>query len=131
MVPGSRVDHDNRNPSTVEIKVYHFSAVQAKSDTDFSSPPPDTSPSISDNAAEEGGGCFITTPTFASNMDRGVHASLRAAARYGLTPITWLGCMVLNIHPIALLFGFILLLCALARCLRRSAVSTRQSAIKY
>jgi hypothetical protein len=29
MVPGSRVNHNNGNPSTIEIKVYHFSAVQA------------------------------------------------------------------------------------------------------
>ena len=29
MVPGSRVNHNENNPSAIEIKVYHFSAVQA------------------------------------------------------------------------------------------------------
>jgi hypothetical protein len=32
MVPGSRVNHNESNPSTIEIKVYHFSAVQAGGD---------------------------------------------------------------------------------------------------
>ena len=87
MLPGSRVNHNNGNPSTIEIKIYHFSAVQAKPDDDFSSPPPDPSPSISDNAAETGGGCFIATAAFASNMDRSVDGSPKAAGRYGLLPI--------------------------------------------
>jgi len=87
MLPGSRVNHNNGNPSTIEIKIYHFSAVQAKPDDDFSSPPPDPSPSISDNAPETGGGCFIATAAFASNMDRSVDGSPRAAVPYGLLPI--------------------------------------------
>ncbi len=87
MVPGSRVDHNNGNPSTIEIKIYHLSAVQAKPDTDFPSPPPDPSPSILHNAAETGGGCFIATAAFASNMDRGVDVSPRAAVRYGFVPV--------------------------------------------
>jgi hypothetical protein len=29
MVPGSRVNHNNGNPSTIEIQVYHFSGVQS------------------------------------------------------------------------------------------------------
>ncbi|MFH1933246.1 MAG: hypothetical protein ABIN18_16855 [Pseudomonadota bacterium] len=42
MVPGSRVNHNNGNPSTIEIKIYHFTGVTAGSgttgtaDTDFS-----------------------------------------------------------------------------------------------
>ena len=88
MVPGSRVDHNNGNPSTIEIKIYHLSAIQAKPDEDFPSPPPVPSPSISDNAAEAGGGCFIATAAFASNMDKGVDASPRAAVRYRLVSIT-------------------------------------------
>jgi hypothetical protein len=32
MVPGSRVNHNNGDPSTVEIQVYHFSGVQAGGD---------------------------------------------------------------------------------------------------
>ena len=53
MVPGSRVNHDEMDVPTIEIKVYHFSAIQAADD------PIDASfPSLS--AAETGGGCFIS-----------------------------------------------------------------------
>lgn len=54
MVPGSRINHNESNPSTIEIKVYHFSAVQAgaePSDLDYSSL----------TGGEVGGGCFIST----------------------------------------------------------------------
>ena len=34
MVPGSRVDHNSGNPSTIEIQVYHFSGAQAGSSSD-------------------------------------------------------------------------------------------------
>jgi hypothetical protein len=49
MVPGSRVNHnkDKGNPSTIETKVYHFSAVQAGGDG-----PPDS--------------CFIATSGYGS-----------------------------------------------------------------
>jgi hypothetical protein len=54
MVPGSRVDHDEANPPTIELKAYHFSAVQAADD------PGD--PGFSSlTGAEMGGGCFIST----------------------------------------------------------------------
>jgi hypothetical protein len=48
MVAGSRVNHNNGNPSTIEIQVYHFSAVQAAGDAT-------TQSSIEDSGA----GCFI------------------------------------------------------------------------
>ena len=54
MVPGSRVDHDEANPPTIELKVYHFSAVQAADD-------PGDSGFLSLTGAETGGGCFIST----------------------------------------------------------------------
>jgi hypothetical protein len=41
MVPGSRVNHDNGTPSTIEIQVYHFSAVQAAADATIIDPIPD------------------------------------------------------------------------------------------
>ncbi|MBW2339730.1 MAG: fibronectin type III domain-containing protein [Deltaproteobacteria bacterium] len=54
MVPGSRVNHNEAGIPTIEIKVYHFSAVQAADD------PGDPSfPSL--KGAETGGGCFIDT----------------------------------------------------------------------
>jgi hypothetical protein len=48
MVPGSRVDHNNGNPSTIEIQVYHFSGAQAGS-----------SSSSSSGSSGSSGGCFI------------------------------------------------------------------------
>ena len=53
MVPGSRVDHNNGSPSTIEIQVYHFSGAQAGLAS--SSPP---SPG---GGGGSGGGCFIST----------------------------------------------------------------------
>jgi len=35
-VPGSRVDHNNGDPSTIEIKIYHFSAAQAVAEDGYS-----------------------------------------------------------------------------------------------
>ncbi|UCG66877.1 MAG: fibronectin type III domain-containing protein [Deltaproteobacteria bacterium] len=53
MVPGSRVNHNEAAIPTIEIKVYHFSAVQAADDLgDLSFP--------SLKGAETGGGCFIS-----------------------------------------------------------------------
>ncbi len=57
MVPGSRVDHNNGSPSTIEIQVYHFSGAQ----TGFSSASP---PPADGGGGSSGGGCFISTATF-------------------------------------------------------------------
>ena len=48
MVPGSRVDHNETDPATIEIQVYHFSAAQAGS---FSG---------AGGGGGGGGGCFIS-----------------------------------------------------------------------
>jgi hypothetical protein len=54
MVPGSRVDHDEANPPTIELKAHHFSAVQAADDLG--------DPGFSSlTGAETGGGCFISS----------------------------------------------------------------------
>ena len=53
MVPGSRVNHNNGNPSSIEIQVYHFSGMQAASDS--------SSSSGSSSSGGGGGGCFIAT----------------------------------------------------------------------
>jgi hypothetical protein len=45
MVPGSRVDHNETNPATIEIRVYHFSGAQAGL--------------FSGGGGGGGGGCFI------------------------------------------------------------------------
>jgi uncharacterized repeat protein (TIGR02543 family) len=57
MVPGSRVNHSNGNPSTIEIKIYHFSAAQAG--TEYSSY----------EASLFLGGCFITTSAYGSLLE--------------------------------------------------------------
>ena len=54
MVPSSRVNHNNGNPSSIEIQVYHFSGIQAASSS--SSTP---SSSRSSSGGGGGGGCFI------------------------------------------------------------------------
>jgi len=56
MVPGSRVNHNNGDPSTIEIQVYHFSGMQAASSSSSSS-----SSSGSSGGGGSGGGCFVAT----------------------------------------------------------------------
>jgi hypothetical protein len=53
MVPGSRVNHNNGNPSTIEIKLYHFSAAQAGVLTD-------------DSSGNFMGGCFVASAAYGS-----------------------------------------------------------------
>jgi len=57
MVPGSRVNHNSGNPSTIEIQVYHFSGVQAGSISGNLS----SSSSSSSRDTGAGGGCFVAT----------------------------------------------------------------------
>jgi len=57
------------------------------------------------------------------------HPAARAAVRYALIPITGMAYLALYVHPVALLCGFIFVLLTAVYCLKRSAVSTRQSAI--
>ena len=52
MVPGSRVNHNNGSPSTIEIQVYRFSGAQAAGST---------SDVRSNGSSSGGGGCFIDT----------------------------------------------------------------------
>ena len=63
----------NPVPSTIEIKVYHFSAVQARIPTSGNVSTPATDSADTDTATassvEAGGGCFIGTATFGPNMD--------------------------------------------------------------
>ena len=66
MVPGSRINHNNGNPSTIEIQVYHFSGIQAGT----ASVSDGSSVDGGDSAA--GGGCFIATATFGSRTERHV-----------------------------------------------------------
>jgi hypothetical protein len=65
MVPGSRVNHNNGDPSTIEIKIYHFSAVQAGSTPSSSTPLPDTFQGTSTIGTGDGG-CFISTVAYGS-----------------------------------------------------------------
>ena len=55
MAPGSRVNHNNGDPSTIEIQVYHFSGAQAGSGSGGGSTPP------SSFGSGSSGGCFIAT----------------------------------------------------------------------
>jgi hypothetical protein len=61
MVPGSRVNHNNGNPSTIEIKVYHFTGVVAGI--------PAVSAPGDIGGGSDGGGCFIATAAYGSYME--------------------------------------------------------------
>jgi hypothetical protein len=63
MVPGSRVNHNSGNPSTIEIQVYHFSGVQAGS---ASSSIGGATPSSSSGSSGSSGGCFIGAAAWGS-----------------------------------------------------------------
>jgi hypothetical protein len=58
VVPNTRVNHNNGTPSTIEVQLYHFSALQASSATggaNVSSTPPNST------GGGGGSGCFIDT----------------------------------------------------------------------
>jgi len=59
MVPGSRVNHPETTPSTIEIEVYHFSGTQVGKPSQPSSPSP---------SGGGGGGCFIATAAYGTSM---------------------------------------------------------------
>ena len=63
VVPDSRVNHVNTVPPTIEIKVYHFTGVQAGLDTTYF-------------GGGGGGGCFISTADWKS-PDRGLKGGER------------------------------------------------------
>jgi len=57
MVPGSRVNHNETDPATIEIRVYHFSGAQAGLFSGSSG---------GSGGGGGGGGCFISTSTHVS-----------------------------------------------------------------
>jgi hypothetical protein len=157
MVPGSRVNHNLGNPSTIEIQVFHFTGVQAGS-------PSGSGGRTTDKAAGEG--CFIATAAYGSNMDKHVkilsefrdrhlltnsigrsildvydkfspsvasylhkHPFARAVVRYALVPITGIAYISLSIHPLALLFAFIFMLLTGVYFFKRSAIRSQRSAV--
>ncbi len=157
MKPGSRVDHNNGSPSTIEIQVYHFTGVQGGS--------PSGSVGVSTDAAA-GGGCFIATAAYGSHMDRHVkilskfrdrylltksigrsiikgyyrfsppvadyldkHPFARALVRYALIPITGIAYISLYINPLVLLFAFILLLLTGIYFFKWSEIRSQRSAM--
>jgi hypothetical protein len=82
MVPVSRVNHNNGDPSTIEIQVYHFSAVQAAADVTTNPINEDIPDDVEDIGDLEGatgdggggGGCFVGTAT-ASISNKGLYTN--------------------------------------------------------
>ena len=142
MVPGSRVNHSNGDPSTIEITVYHFSAVQAG----YAADSPDAV-----NGAGEKSGCFIATAAYGSLFEKHVkvlrqfrdvyllkndpgrafvafyyrhsppiadfiagHKGLRFAVRYSLAPVVGMSYIALHTTPIEKVLVFLLILSLLA-----------------
>jgi subtilisin family serine protease len=54
VVPGSRINHNDTDPPTIEIRIFHFSGFQAAVAASFSSV-------SGDGGGGGGGGCFIST----------------------------------------------------------------------
>jgi hypothetical protein len=132
MVPGSRINHNDRTPAVIEIQVYHFSAVQAGTVQITINNPPNPGGSGS-------GSCFIATAAFGSEMERHVvilrnfrdrillantigrkfvdlyyrfsppiadylreHALPRAVVKQTLIPVTGLAWMMLHFHAVVM-----------------------------
>ena len=70
MVPGSRVDHPETNPSSIELRVYHFTGVQAGLATTSADIDVDPAETVALTGAGgsggDGGGCFIAVATAGS-----------------------------------------------------------------
>lgn len=135
MVPGSRVNHQNTNPPTIGIKVYHFTGVQAG-----------ISASTDGDGDGGGSGCFIATAAYGSGMadhvivlkkfrdnilmknsvgrtlmrfyykvsppfadDIKKHESLKTAVRIGLLPLVAISYSALHFGPIITLIMLVVL----------------------
>lgn len=61
MVPGSRVDHSNTDPACIEIKVYHFTGVEAGELI--------TESGASGSGSSGSSGCFIATAAYGSYFE--------------------------------------------------------------
>jgi hypothetical protein len=77
MVPGSRVDHPETSPPSIEIRVYHFTGVQAAvaSDSAAEDTGEAVAPAVAPSAASSGSGasggpCFISTASFGCTSDK-------------------------------------------------------------
>ena len=66
MVPGSRVNHNDTDPPTIEIQVYHFSGAQPGDGGD------NDGVDNGGGSGGGGGGCFIATAAFGSAFEKHV-----------------------------------------------------------
>ncbi len=70
IVPGSRVNHQNTNPPTIEIMIYHFTGVQAGSSVSSGDSSSSSGGSGESSGGGGGGGCFISAAGPEKNIEK-------------------------------------------------------------
>jgi len=98
MVPGSRVNHNDRSPPTIQITLYHFSGVHVRSEAAAPDPLPHVTLDNS-NRAEEKAGCFISTAFVPLHPN----SSSEAPSGYGHSRLPRIRCTTLYAAIISLL----------------------------
>jgi len=157
MKPGSRVNYNSGTPSMIEMQVYHFTGVQAGSpgvsvgiSTDAAagggcfiataaygshmdwhvetlSKFRDRYLSTNSIGRDILKGYYKFSPAVADYLHK--HPFARVIVRYALIPITGIAYISLSIHPLALLFAFILLLLTGIYFFKRSEIRRQRSAM--
>lgn len=94
MVPGSRINHNNGNPSMIEIQAYHFSGIQAGTSETLIDQSQGGSFAVSSDGGS-GGGCFIHT-LFPEAGNRMVSAGSDSISNWVFLALIINGCFIVS-----------------------------------